>query len=95
MNYEASLAHPARLSMMTAGALLAALAVDFLVDDVVTGGITGGAMLLHTFFGTPIGLLTLLVNIPLFVIGFRSLGGLVLAFARCTPRCVMSLAIDG
>ena len=65
--------------MLTAGALLAAAAVDlFLVpNDVVTGGITGAAMLLHTFFGTPVGLVTLLANIPLFVIGVRALGGIV------------------
>ncbi len=82
--------------MMTAGALLAALAVDFFLvpNNVVTGGITGGAILLHTFFGTPIGLLTLLVNIPLFVIGFRSLGGLVFGIRTLYATVVMSLAID-
>jgi uncharacterized membrane-anchored protein YitT (DUF2179 family) len=51
-------------------------------------------MLLHTFFGTPIGLLTLLVNIPLFVIGFRSLGGLVFGIRTLYATVVMSLAID-
>ncbi len=83
-------------TMMTAGALLAALAVDFFLvpNNVVTGGITGGAILLHTFFGTPIGLLTLLVNIPLFVIGFRSLGGLVFGIRTLYATVVMSLAID-
>jgi uncharacterized membrane-anchored protein YitT (DUF2179 family) len=83
-------------TMMTAGALLAALAVDFFLvpNNVVTGGITGGAMLLHTFFGTPIGLLTLLVNIPLFVLGFRSLGGLVFGIRTLYATVVMSLAID-
>src|SRR3954466_10241761 len=83
-------------TMMTVGALLAALAVDFFLapNNVVTGGITGGSMLLHTFFGTPIGLLTLLVNIPLFVIGFRSLGGLVFGIRTLYATIVMSLAID-
>jgi uncharacterized membrane-anchored protein YitT (DUF2179 family) len=83
-------------TMITAGALLAALAVDFFLapNNVVTGGITGSAMLLHTFFGTPIGLLTLLANIPLFVIGFRSLGGLVFGIRTLYATVVMSLAID-
>jgi uncharacterized membrane-anchored protein YitT (DUF2179 family) len=82
--------------MISAGALLAALAVDFFLapNNVVTGGITGGSMLLHTFFGTPIGLLTLLANIPLFVIGFRSLGGLVFGIRTLYATVVMSLAID-
>jgi uncharacterized membrane-anchored protein YitT (DUF2179 family) len=81
---------------MTAGALLAALAVDFFLvpNNVVTGGVTGGAMLSHTFFGTPIGLLTLLVNIPLFVIGFRSLGGFVFGIRTLYATVLMSLAID-
>ena len=83
-------------TMITAGALLAALAVDFFLapNNVVTGGITGSAMLLHTFFGTPIGLLTLLANIPLFVVGFRSLGGLVFGIRTLYATVVMSLAID-
>lgn len=59
--------------MMAVCALLAALAVDsFLApNNVVTGGITAAAMLLRSFFGAPIGLIALLANIPLFVIGFR------------------------
>jgi len=83
-------------TLITVGALLAALAVDFFLapNNVVTGGITGSAMLLHTFFGTPIGLLTLLANIPLFVIGFRSLGGLVFGIRTLYATVVMSLAID-
>jgi uncharacterized membrane-anchored protein YitT (DUF2179 family) len=83
-------------TLMTVGALLAALAVDFFLapNDVVTGGITGAAMLLRTFFGTPIGLVTLLANVPLFVIGFRSLGGLVFGVRTLYATIVMSLAID-
>ena len=50
-------------TMMTTGALLAALALDFFMAP--NNVVTGGAMLLHTCFGTPLGLLTPLVNIPL------------------------------
>jgi uncharacterized membrane-anchored protein YitT (DUF2179 family) len=82
--------------LLTAGALLAAAAVDlFLVpNDVVTGGITGSAMLLHTFFGTPVGLITLLANLPLFVIGFRALGGIVFGVRTLYATAMMSIAID-
>jgi uncharacterized membrane-anchored protein YitT (DUF2179 family) len=83
-------------AMMTVGAVLAALAVDlFMVpNDVVTGGLTGGAMLLRSFFGTPVGLVTLVANIPLFILGFRSLGGLVFGVRTLYATVVMSLAID-
>jgi uncharacterized membrane-anchored protein YitT (DUF2179 family) len=82
--------------MLTVGAILAALAVDlFMVpNDVVTGGLTGLAMLLRSFFGTPVGVVTLLANIPLFILGFRSLGGLVFGARTLYATVVMSLAID-
>jgi uncharacterized membrane-anchored protein YitT (DUF2179 family) len=83
-------------TLMTAGALIGALEVDlFLVpNNVVSGGITGVAMLLHTFFGTPVGLVTLLANIPLLILGFRSLGGLVFGVRTLYATVAMSLAID-
>ncbi|HJZ48992.1 MAG TPA: YitT family protein [Roseiflexaceae bacterium] len=83
-------------TLLTIGAMLSALAVDLFLapNNVVTGGITGAAMLLHSFFGTPIGLVILLANIPLFVIGFRSLGGLVFGVRTLYATAAMSLAID-
>ena len=82
--------------LLTIGALLAAVAVDvFLVpNNVVVGGLTGAAMLLHTSVGTPVGLVTLLANIPLFIIGFRSLGGIVFGVRTLYATAVMAIAID-
>src|SRR5690349_8853882 len=83
-------------TLMTVGALLAAIAVDvFLVpNNVVTGGVTGTSILLHTFVGTPVGLVTLLLNIPLFILGFRYLGGLVFGLRTLYATAVMAIAID-
>lgn len=83
-------------TLITGGALLVAAAIDlFLVpNDVVSGGITGAAMLLRTFAGTPVGLVSLLVNIPLFLLGVRSLGGLLFGLRTLYATVVMSLAID-
>src|SRR5258706_14492456 len=82
--------------LLTIGALLAAVAVDvFLVpNNVVVGGLPGAAMLLHASVGTPVGLVTLLANIPLFIIGFRSLGGD--AFCLCTlfPPALDAVPLD-
>jgi uncharacterized membrane-anchored protein YitT (DUF2179 family) len=82
--------------LLTIGALLAAASVDlFLVpNDVVTGGVTGAAMLLRSAVGTPVGLITLLVNIPLLFLGFRHLGGLVFGLRTLYATAVMSIAID-
>jgi uncharacterized membrane-anchored protein YitT (DUF2179 family) len=83
-------------TLMTFGALLAAVSVDvFLIpNNVVMGGVTGASMLLHTFAGTPVGLVTLLANIPLFILGFRYLGGLVFGLRTLYATAVMAIAID-
>lgn len=59
------------------GGLLQALALrTFLVPSLlVGGGISGLAQLLHYLWNLPIGAVTLLGNIPLFIIGWRFLGG--------------------
>lgn len=82
--------------LLTVGALLIALSVDiFLIpNNVVTGGITGAAIMLRSLVGTPVGLVTLVANIPLFVLGFRSLGGLMFGLRTFYATVLMSLAID-
>lgn len=82
--------------LLTVGALLIALSVDiFLIpNNVVTGGITGAAIMLRSFLGTPVGLVSLLANIPLFILGVRSLGGLVFGLRTFYATILMSLAID-
>ena len=82
--------------LLTIGALLVAASIDvFLVpNNVVVGGITGIAMLLRTYIGTPVGIISLLINIPLFILGFRYLGGLVFGARTLYATAVMSIAID-
>jgi uncharacterized membrane-anchored protein YitT (DUF2179 family) len=82
--------------MLTAGALCVALAVDvFLVPNhVVAGGVTGVAILLHTLLGTPVGLVVLLINAPLFWLGVRSLGGVTFGVRTVYATVVLALAID-
>ncbi len=82
--------------LMTIGAVMVAASVNMFLapNNVVIGGVTGAAMLLNTFVGTPVGLVTLLVNVPLFVVGFRRLGGLVFGLRTLYATAVMSLAID-
>lgn len=82
--------------MITAGAVMVAASVNMFLtpNDVVMGGLTGGAQLLQSAIGTPIGLVTLLANLPLFIIGFRALGGLIFGVRTIYATVVMALAID-
>ncbi len=48
--------------------------VFLIPHNIVPGGITGLAMVLHILFHTPVGIVTLLLNIPLFVLAIRILG---------------------
>lgn len=81
--------------LMTVGAILVAISVDlFLVpNDVVAGGITGLAQILNDLLGTPIGVVSLLINIPLLALGFRYLG-VVFGVRTIYATVALSLAID-
>ncbi len=83
-------------TLLTIGALLSATAVRFFLvpNQVVTGGVTGVAQLLNTFFGTPVGIVVLILNIPLLIAGWRYLGGAVFGIRTFYTVTVMSLAID-
>ncbi|MBQ9249082.1 MAG: YitT family protein [Oscillospiraceae bacterium] len=43
-------------------------------NAIVSGGITGIAMILNTFTGFPVGMMVIVLNIPLFVISWRHFG---------------------
>lgn len=82
--------------LITIGAICIAVSVDlFLVpNNVVTGGVTGVAIILNDLIGTPIGLVVLILNIPLLIGGFRFLGGFVFGIRTVYATVVLSFAID-
>ncbi|HEY0739405.1 MAG TPA: YitT family protein, partial [Herpetosiphonaceae bacterium] len=82
--------------IMTVGVICVAISVDlFLVpNNVVTGGVTGVAIILNDLFGTPIGMISLLLNIPLLIAGFRYLGGFVFGIRTVYATVALSFAID-
>ena len=48
---------------------------SFLIpNSIAPGGLTGVATIVNHLLGTPVGLVSLLLNIPLFIIGYRSMG---------------------
>ena len=62
--------------LIVAGSALMALGyVLFLIPHkIVPGGAGGIAMVLNHFFNTPVGLVIVVLNVPLFIIGIRVLG---------------------
>ncbi|WP_276522256.1 YitT family protein [Kallotenue papyrolyticum] len=97
LTYVPRMARVARdYALITIGAICIALSVNlFLVpNEVVTGGVTGVAIMLNSLLGTPVGLITLLFNIPLLIAGFRYLGGFVFGIRTIYATVALSLAID-
>jgi uncharacterized membrane-anchored protein YitT (DUF2179 family) len=67
----------------------------FLVPaHLASGGVTGIAQLLNYYTEWPIGLMTLIGNVPLFLLGWRFLGGPRFALRTAAAVLVYSLATD-
>lgn len=83
-------------AFITAGALLQALAIRlFLVPShLVNGGISGLAQIINYYSGWPIGLMIFLGNLPLFLIGWRYLGGPRFALRTAFAVAVTSFLTD-
>lgn len=64
-------------TLIAAGAVLQALAMDlFLVPGrLAAGGVSGAAQIVNRYTGWPIGLMIILANLPLLILGWRYLGG--------------------
>ena len=76
-------------SLILLGAFIQALAMRlFLIPgQLVSGGISGAAQIVNYYTGWPIGLMVLVGNIPLFLLGWRFLGG-----ARFAIRTALAIA---
>lgn len=52
-----------------------ALSAFLIPSQIGAGGVTGIALVINHFTGVKVGLITILVNIPLFVFGYKVIGG--------------------
>jgi uncharacterized membrane-anchored protein YitT (DUF2179 family) len=82
--------------LMTVGALLLAANVNLFLapNRVVSSGVTGIGMLLHYRWGWPIGVTTLVLNIPILAAGIKWSGGWRLLVRSVYATAVMTIAID-
>jgi uncharacterized membrane-anchored protein YitT (DUF2179 family) len=82
--------------LLVLGALTQAVGLRlFLVPaNLASGGVSGIAQLIHHFTGFPIGAMVLIGNIPLFILGWRFLGGRRFALRSAVAIISYSLAVD-
>ncbi len=78
------------------GSLLQAVALRlfFVPADLASGGVSGIAQLINHYTGWPIGVMVLIGNIPLFLLGWRFLGGSRFAVRTATAIISYSLMVD-
>ena len=78
------------------GCVLGAAAYPTFLDPgkIAPGGLTGVAMSLKHLWGWDIGITSLILSIPLFVVGYKAMGR-VFAFRSLVATVLFSLAIDG
>ena len=62
-------------------------------NNIAPGGITGIAVILNYLFHLPVGTISLILNIPLFLIGYRSMGS-IFAFRSLIATILFSVWID-
>ena len=82
-------------TQIVVGCLLGGLAYPlFLVpNSIAPGGLTGIATILNHLIGVPVGLTSMVMNLPLFIIGFRAMGR-VFVWRSLVATVLFSLSID-
>ncbi len=85
-----------RAILLSLGISVMAFGVNvFLVAaDIAPTGVTGVAVLLNAVIGTPIGLVTLVLNVPIVLLGARYLGGLSMLVATFYTVVGYGLMLD-
>ena len=78
------------------GAVIQALGFAlFLVPArLVPGGVSGVAQIVNSFTGWPIGAMVLIANVPLFVVGWKYLGGRRFLIRTVFATVVFAVAVD-
>jgi len=82
--------------LIALGALIqaASLRLFFVPANLASGGVSGISQLINHFTGWPIGLMVLIGNVPLFLLGWRFLGGRKFALRTALAIVTYSLFTD-
>ena len=71
-----------------------AMRLFLIPGQLVGGGVSGAAQVIYFFTNFPIGLMVLVGNIPLYIIGWRQLGGLNFALRTIFSVVIFSILTD-
>lgn len=65
-----------RYAGIVSGCVLFALGFEFFLypNSIITGGATGLSMIVNSLTGIPVGIMTIIINVPLFLIAWRHFG---------------------
>lgn len=82
--------------LIAVAALIQALSlrIFYVPANLASGGVSGVAQLIHHFTGWPIGLMIFIGNVPLFLLGWRFLGGRRFAVRTAFAVAAYSLMTD-
>lgn len=85
-----------RFLLLTVGAVLSAAAVNLFYApySIAPSGISGLAVIANHLFGTPIGIMILIGNIPIQMLAYKMLGGWNIVLRTTYVLVVYSLVID-
>ncbi|MDD2234082.1 MAG: YitT family protein [Desulfitobacteriaceae bacterium] len=77
------------------GASIVGASINSLIlpNHIADGGVTGIAIILHYLFGCPVGITIFLLNLPLFIMGFRMVGRRFLIYS-IIGVAVMAFTLD-
>ena len=83
-------------ALIIAGAIIQAVAlrIFFIPAELASGGVSGVAQLINYYTGWPIGLMVFIGNLPLFLLGWRYLGGRRFAMRTATAIVTLSFLTD-
>jgi uncharacterized membrane-anchored protein YitT (DUF2179 family) len=85
-----------RLVLLVLGAVLGAVAVILFMipSNIAPAGVTGIAVILNHLINTPVGVVIFVLNVPLFALGFRYLGGWRVVVLTMFVIALYSLAFE-
>ncbi len=81
--------------IITLGSLITAISINMLLvpNKIAPGGVSGAATVLYYLFQFPVGTTMLVLNIPLFILGIRYLGG-TFGVKTLFSTVILSVIID-
>ncbi len=91
----AQLARDYAIILFGSAMLAASMHLFFIPHQLVAGGLSGTAQIINSFTGWPIGTLTFILNIPLFVLGWFYLGGYRFLARTVIAAFTFSAVLDG